>query len=75
MSKAIEMLVSDAFGLERSEITEELTPDKVDGWDSMNHLKLISAIECEYGISLSMSEIQSMLSIGEIKTIVAAHSN
>lgn len=74
MSQAVERLVSDTFGLERSKITEELTPDNVDGWDSMNHLKLISAIENEYGIRLSMSEIQSMLSVGKIKAVVAEHS-
>jgi len=75
MSKSVESLVSEVFELQNSKLTDEMSPDTVEQWDSMNHLKLVTAIENEYDIRLSMSEIQSMLTIGEIKNIVVKHSS
>jgi acyl carrier protein len=49
-----------------------LTPDDVPLWDSLNHLKLITAVEQVYGIQFSMADVQSIDSIGKLQATIAA---
>ncbi len=74
MSRSVEQIISEIFGVDEGSISDQDTPDNIDQWDSMNHLKLVTAIEDEYKIKLSMKEIQSMLSVDEIKSIIAERS-
>lgn len=43
------------------------------GWDSLSHLNIISDIEDEFGISLTVIEISKSRSIGELVDAVADH--
>ena len=45
------------------------SPQTIERWDSLNHLKLITAIESEFGIRLRM---QTVLKINDIAALVAA---
>jgi acyl carrier protein len=38
-------------------LTEDMTPDDVPGWDSVNHIKLMFAIEERFGISFEISQL------------------
>ena len=69
----IEDLVAEIFELDRNKLTNELTPDDVELWDSMNHLKLVTAIEEAFGIKLLMREVMEMTSVSKIREIVAQH--
>lgn len=53
-------LISEVLDIEQSAVTEDLTSDMVETWDSLAHLRLVTAIEQEFGISLTMEEINSM---------------
>jgi acyl carrier protein len=63
-------LVSDIFDIEPEDVREDLTAEDVELWDSLNHLKLITAIEQAYGIQFTMAEVQSVDSIGKLKALV-----
>ena len=45
------------------------SPQTIERWDSLNHLKLITAIESEFSIRLRM---QTVLKINDIAALVAA---
>lgn len=47
-------------------ITEESSANNVNGWDSLSHIQLISAIEDEFDISFSSKEIMSWKNVGEM---------
>ena len=47
-------------------ITELSSAQNVDGWDSLSHIQLISAIEDEFDISFTSKEIMSWKNIGEM---------
>jgi len=74
MINSVERIVSDVFEMDEKDLTDEHSPDNVETWDSMNHLKLVTAIENEYNMKLSMREIQSMVSVGDIKKIINKYS-
>ena len=66
-------LVADIFDIEPKDVREELTAEDVELWDSLNHLKLVTAIEQAYGIQFTMAEVQSVDSIGKLKALVDTH--
>jgi len=63
-------LVSELFDLDPSLVNDELTPEDVDQWDSMNHLRLVTAVEQEFGIKLSTSDIESITSVGVLRALI-----
>ena len=68
---SIDELVADVFGLPVAEVRDGLTPEDVPNWDSLNHLRLVTAIEEELGLTLSMAEIQSIDSVGRLRELIA----
>jgi acyl carrier protein len=59
------------FSAKSGSITLDSSPDTVDGWDSLQHLNLILALEEEFGISLTEAQMIEMLSVGLIVEIIA----
>lgn len=51
-------------------ITEESSANNVDGWDSLSHVQLISAIEDEFNISFTSKEIMNWKKVGEMITSI-----
>ncbi|MEX0729870.1 MAG: acyl carrier protein [Aquisalimonadaceae bacterium] len=74
MQDGLRSAFADLFGLDESEVTEELTPDSVDLWDSLNHLRLITALEEAFGIKLTMAEIEYMMgSVAKVREVLERH--
>lgn len=47
-------------------LTRETTAKEVEGWDSLNHIQIIAAIEKKYGFRFTLVEIQSFKNVGEM---------
>ena len=63
-------IVAELFDLEPAAVEDSLTPEDVELWDSLNHLRLVSAVEEEFGIKLSMQEIESIRSVAGLRTLI-----
>jgi acyl carrier protein len=48
-------------------LSDNLTANDVDGWDSLSHVNLMIAIELEFGIEFKQNEIQKFANVGELK--------
>jgi acyl carrier protein len=68
-------VIADTFDIDEDEITDETTSDTIEKWDSLNHLRLVTALEGEFGISLTMDEINTMVSYPKIVELVTKHLN
>ena len=68
-------LVAEIFNVRADSIELTMTPDDIQQWDSLNHLRLITAIETEFNITLSMKQIQNIQSLRDIQEIVSAGSS
>ncbi len=73
MSVKIDELVARVFDLDGGRVADDLTADDVDQWDSLNHLRLVTALEEFYGIKLKMREVMAMTSVSKIKEIVGQY--
>jgi acyl carrier protein len=57
------------FELDEKALSLSDSPQTIERWDSLNHLKLITAAEAEFGIRMRM---QTVLKIHDIAALVAA---
>lgn len=63
-------ILAEALSLNYLDIDNEASPMTYDNWDSLNHVKLIIAIEKEIGRNLETFEILSLDSLEKIKKIL-----
>jgi acyl carrier protein len=68
-------IVAELFELDPAAVDDALTPEDVELWDSMNHLRLVSAVEEEFRIKLSMQEIESIRSLAVLRALVEQHTS
>ncbi|MCF6325019.1 MAG: acyl carrier protein [Gammaproteobacteria bacterium] len=74
MDENLVEVVSEVFGVDEDDITPETSPENLDNWDSMNHLKLVTAIEEEFSINLSMDEVEAIVDVKSLSDIVKSHA-
>jgi len=51
-------------------LTAETTDRDIDGWDSLAHIQLVAALEEEFELEISASEIAEINSVAKILEIV-----
>lgn len=47
-------------------LTMHTTADDVEGWDSLNHVQILAAIEKKYGFRFTLNEIQLFKNVGDL---------
>lgn len=68
--KILYSLIATVLNVPISSIDDNTSPDSIESWDSLTHLKLVMAIESEYKINLSPEDTMDMLSVKLIKIIL-----
>lgn len=76
MSKNVEQTIKDlmamVLNIDAAKIDDDTSMDNTPGWDSVNHINLIVALEEEFSISFEVSEFELMISFFEIVQVVNA---
>ena len=65
--------MANIFDVSEFEITPDSSPDEIDGWDSLHHMKLVLSLEKEYGITFRSDEVEKMLSYKSILETLKKH--
>lgn len=68
IQQRLERLFQDAFGVEK--LTDDMSIDNVQGWDSMAHVGLIMALQQEFGVSISPQKAIELTDVASIKKCV-----
>ena len=63
-------VISNVLGVPIEEINDDSSPDSLDKWDSLSHIKLVMAIESEFEVELSPEDSMDMLSVKLIRIIL-----
>lgn len=66
-------LIADVFKIDKTQITDEKTPEQIETWTSVSHMDLVSRFENSFKIQFEVEEISEMDSIGTMKTILRRH--
>ena len=53
------------------EISDELTANDVDGWDSLSHMIIITEVEKKFEIKFKLKDLNKLNNIGNLIDIVA----
>ena len=65
----------DIFDDEAIVINDDTTAADIDGWDSLEHINLVCAIEEEFNIKFSMGETVGLKNVGEMENVIAEKLN
>jgi acyl carrier protein len=66
----IQDIMRDVFDVDDLVISESTTAEDVEEWDSLSHIRLIVAIEREFGFKFKNSEIESLKNVGDLMTLI-----
>jgi acyl carrier protein len=67
----LSQIVADIFELDANTVSDALTPDDVEQWTSLNHLRLVTAVEEAFSVSFTMNQIESVRSIGALRQLIS----
>ena len=51
-------------------IQPDMSPNDIDGWDSMAHVNLIAAVETRFKIKFETKELRSIRTVGDLGTLI-----
>jgi acyl carrier protein len=52
------------------DFSTSLSRDDLPAWDSLGHIRLVSSVEEEFGVELSIEEIESLTSVGRLVSLL-----
>ena len=65
----------DVFAHDTLAIKPELTAKDVEGWDSLNHIRLILSIEKAFGVKFAAHEVVELKNIGQLAELIRKKSD
>jgi acyl carrier protein len=66
----IQDIMRDVFDVDDLVISESTTAEDVEEWDSLSHIRLIVAIERQFGFKFKNSEIETLKNVGDLASLV-----
>jgi acyl carrier protein len=70
ISERLKRVIWKELDLEGFAITEGTVASEVPGWDSLSHVRIISAVETEFGIRFRGLEIMRLQNVGQLQDLV-----
>ena len=67
MRERIQEIAAGVFGIPADEMPLDASNDTLAGWDSLQHLELMLAIEMEFGVRVSSEAMPALLSLEAIE--------
>ncbi|MGF7151727.1 acyl carrier protein [Sphingomonas zeicaulis] len=69
--ETIREIMIDVFDLDDDfELTADTSADDIDEWDSLSHIRLVVAVERQFGIKFKNSEIEGLKNVGELVAVI-----
>lgn len=73
LDSRIREVMAEVLEIEPGEIGEELRRDGTPQWDSISHLRMVTALEEAFGIRFTMKEVGEMERFTTVRRLVAEH--
>lgn len=74
MDERLRQLISELLDLPPEDIVPDLRRADTASWDSLNHLRLITAVESQFGASFTMAQIAALQTPAELQSIIDART-
>lgn len=63
-------LINRELGLSGYALDDETVASQVPGWDSLSHVRILGAVEAEFGIRFRSLEVMRLKNVGELQSLV-----
>ncbi len=70
MTDALIALFAEELDVDPATLNDQSSPDTVESWDSLAAVRLVAAVESEFGVSLTAREIMRMRTIGIAREVL-----
>ncbi|MCX5778189.1 MAG: acyl carrier protein [Elusimicrobia bacterium] len=70
ISERLKKVILAKLKLDEFDIHDVTLANEIPGWDSLNHISIIIAVEKEYNIRFKMPEVLKLKNIGELQKLV-----
>lgn len=75
INQKVQDIFRDVFLDEALAISDEMTADDVDRWDSITHYDMIALVEDRFGITLTTREVARLQCVGDLTAVIGAKVN
>ena len=75
MEPRIFTLLARVLKVPESSISLSASPESVEAWDSLMHMRIVVALEEEFQVAIDEDEIAEMTSVAEIVRIIGVHTD
>lgn len=69
-SESLKQLMADLFKCDVSELTDDIGPGDIPGWDSLGHVALMAEIQKQFGTHVPVEDAISVESIRDLVQIL-----
>jgi acyl carrier protein len=71
----IEPIFQQVFNNSEISLSRETTAQDVEGWDSLNHIRLIISLEMELDITFDSNEVAELTNVGDLIDYIESQIN
>lgn len=70
LKEQLNEIFCEVFDDDDIRISEEMTANDVDGWDSLSHVNLIVTIESKFNIKFTQKELLTFKNVGDLLSAI-----
>jgi acyl carrier protein len=74
ISRRVKDILIDTLQLDNFEMKENLTATDVPGWDSLNHMVIISKVEKEFNVKFKLRELSKLENLDALIDLIKQKS-
>ena len=67
----VQRILADVLSIPVEQVTLKSSSETIESWDSLQHLNLMLALEQEFGLELLPEEVERLVSVHDIVTLVS----
>jgi acyl carrier protein len=68
--KRVQEIMVDVFDEDDLTVTRDTSADDVEDWDSLSHIRLMVAVEREFGVKFTNAEIEQLQKVGDLIDLI-----
>jgi acyl carrier protein len=70
MDERLQSLIAEILDISPEDVGPDLVRADTEQWDSLNHLRLVTAFEEEFGVRLTMDQIAGVRTVRELQGFI-----
>lgn len=70
ITSELKQVILKSLNLDNWEINDDTLAEQVPGWDSLNHVNVILAVEENFGVHFKSREVLTLKNIGDLQRLL-----